>query len=1018
MKFNFKIQQYQTDAVENTVSVFEGQPLVDGGELYRMDKGRGVFVYEGDDNAYRNHDIAPGLLKKVAVNSNAPLLDNIRNAQKSCDITLSSTLASGFGACNLDIDMETGTGKTYVYIKTMFELNKRYGWTKFIIVVPSVAIREGVFKSFETLEEHFMFYYQKKARYFIYDSKNLTKLDSYSSSAEINVMIINFQAFATSMKEGGTSKESKIMYSERDEFQSRRPIDVIAANRPIIIMDEPQRMEGAATQNALRKFNPLFTLYYSATHRTNHNTVYALDSLDAYNQKLVKKIQVKAFKVENLQGKDSYMYIDDIKISPKEPPMVKINLEVDGKNGIKRETRLFKKGDKLAEESGLRQYEGFEITDIIPEKSCVVFMNGSVLRKGDVIGDTDEESIQRVQIRETIKSHFEKEKSLFEQGIKTLSLFFIDEVAHYKSYDENGETVPGKFWKIFEEEYASELDNNLTLFADEPYQKYLRRFSVDQIHNGYFSIDKKGRAINSKEDSAEAISAYDLILKNKERLLDFNEPTRFIFSHSALSEGWDNPNVFQICTLRHAGSDTRRRQEIGRGLRLCVDQNGERMDYERLGERVHEVNKLTVIANESYADFVSGFQSEIKDALRERATKPTVQFFVGKSVRLEDGTVHLIDEQEAESIKSYLFENDYIDKDNNLLDSYKAAAETGEFEPMGKKLRPYADQIHQIIKSIFDENAALAGMIEDGNKTAVRENTLNANFEKKEFIDLWKEINHKYAYTVSYDSDELINNAIKSIDDNLTIRKMRYTTTVVDQKSGAGEFGDMKTSTQDLKSAGGSNVKYDLVGEIAKGANLTRRTVVKILKGMDSNKLLYFKENPEDFIHNAIKLIREQKATMIIESISYNQIEGCYESSIFTAEKHSQPIESAYHKENTKHILDYVFTDSDTERKFAEQLEAAEEVVVYAKLPRSLQIPTPVGNYAPDWAIAFKKGSVKHIFFIAETKGTLEKMQLKPVELTKINCARKVFNEACSSQVRYSLVTSYKDLLEEMDKLK
>ena len=1018
MKFNFKIQQYQTDAVENTVAVFEGQPHVEG-ELYKRDLGKrtGVITYEDEYNAYRNHEIESALLKKVAVNTYAPLLENIRNSQKNSDITLSSALAPGFGACNLDIDMETGTGKTYVYIKTMFELNKRYGWTKFIVVVPSVAIREGVYKSFEALEEHFMFYYQKKARYFIYDSKNLTKLDSYSSSADINVMIINFQAFATSMKEGGKSKESKIMYSERDEFQSRRPIDVIAANRPIVIIDEPQRMEGAATQNALKKFNPLFTLYYSATHKTNHNTVYALDSLDAYNQKLVKKIQVKAFKVENLQGKDSYMYIDDIKISPKEPPMVRINLEVQTTTGIKRETRLFRKGDKLAEESGLRQYDGYEITDIMPEKDSVIFLNGVVLRKGDVIGDIDEEAIQRVQIRETIKSHLEKEKLLFEKGIKTLSLFFIDEVANYKSYDENGETVHGKFWKIFEEEYSAQVaERKSDLFAGDDYPAYLDRFPVEQVHNGYFSIDKKGHAINSKEDSAEAISAYDLILKNKERLLDFNEPTRFIFSHSALREGWDNPNVFQICTLRHAGSDTRRRQEIGRGLRLCVDQNGERMDYERLGENVHEINKLTVIANESYADFVSGFQKELRDALRDRPTKPSILFFMGKSFKLDDGSTHTIDEQEATSIMSYLIDNEYVDSDNNLLESYKEAAEKGDFEPMGKKIRPFEKQIHQIIRTLFDENAAIENLIEDGNKTTVKENTLNANFQKKEFIDLWNEINHKYAYTVSYDSDELVKKAVDSINRNLSIRKMRYTATVVDQKSGAGEFGNMQTSTHDLRTMGGSNVKYDLVGEIAKGANLTRRTVVKILKGMEPGKLLYFKENPEDFIHNAIKLIREQKATMIIDSISYNQVDGCYESSIFTAEKHSQPIESALPAK--KHILDYVFTDSDTERKFANELEAAEEVVVYAKIPRSLQIPTPVGNYAPDWAIAFKKGSVKHIFFIAETKGTLEQMQLKPVELTKINCARKVFNEACTTQARYSLVTNYKELLDEMEKLK
>ena len=593
MNFKFKIQQYQTDAVENTVAVFAGQPSRDSFQ-YRRDLGKGQsgqFTFEEDFAGYRNSDIEL---------SDSQLLDNIQKIQDSQDIKQSGKLVSDLGKLGLDIEMETGTGKTYVYIKTMFELNKRYGWNKFIVVVPSIAIREGVNKSFNMLEDHFMEHYGKKARFFIYNSSNLQLLDSFSSDAGINVMIINTQAFATDMKEGATRGASRIIYTERDDFGSRKPIDVIAANRPIIIMDEPQKMEGVATQTALKRFKPLFVLYYSATHKTQHNCIYALDALDASKQKLVKKIQVKGFEVKNLKGTSSYLYLDDIILSKNQPPMVRLEMEIETATGVKKVMKKLGQGDSLYSESGLLEYKDFTISDIDASRNTVTFLNGVKIAKGEVYGDSSEEAMQRVQIRETIKSHFEKERDLFKRGIKTLSLFFIDEVAHYKSYDSEGNEVHGPFWKIFEEEYERILNDNISLFEDD-YQKYLRRFTPDQVHNGYFSIDKKGRAVNSetkgKSDISDDISAYDLILKNKERLLSFDEPTRFIFSHSALREGWDNPNVFQICTLRHAASAIAKRQEVGRGLRICVDQNGVRMDLEELGEeQVQDINKLTVIA--------------------------------------------------------------------------------------------------------------------------------------------------------------------------------------------------------------------------------------------------------------------------------------------------------------------------------------------------------------------------------------------------------------------------------------
>ena len=1008
MKFQFKIQQYQTDAVENTVSVFAGQPSHDPA-AYRRDVGRERL--ELDETGYRNAEVELDAKQ---------LLENIRQVQRESNIPLSNKLVTvgGMGACQLDIEMETGTGKTYVYIKTMFELNKRYGWSKFIVVVPSIAIREGVYKSFSMLEDHFMEHYGRKARYFVYDSGNLNLLDSFSSDGGIHVMIINTQAFAASLKEGGRSKESRIIYDRRDAFGSRRPIDVVAANRPIIIMDEPQKMEGEATQTGLKRFTPLFVLNYSATHKTKHNTVYALDALDAYKEKLVKRIQVKGFELKNLQGANTYLYIDSIILSKKEPPMVRIELEVKRNGGIRRESKKLAYGDDLLVVSDLNQYKGYVISDINPYRNTVTFLNGVTLRKGEVTGDVSELALQRVQIRETIRSHFEKERELFAKGIKTLSLFFIDEVAKYKSYDEQGNEVKGVFQQIFEEEYTSLLNENLSLF-DDAYQAYLRRFQVQEIHGGYFSIDKKsGRAIDSKtsrkSDLSDDISAYDLILKNKERLLSFDEPTRFIFSHSALREGWDNPNVFQICTLRHSNSEVNKRQEVGRGLRLCVDKDGNRMDKEMLGDRVHDINRLTVIANESYSTFVDDLQKKTRESLRERPRQATMDFFKNKTVLLADGAKHVITENEAISIHAYLYDNGYIDEQGVVTQHYKDDLLENRVAALPHRLEPMTHSIHTLVQSTYDENVLLGEMIEDGNQTQSPENKLNENFAKKEFQELWHSINHKYVYTVHYDSDELIRKAVDAIDKELYVTELKYILTEGTQQA-ADQFGDTRTTTKKIGTVSTSTVKYDLVGEIAKGATLTRRTVVAILKGISQAKLYMFRNNPEEFIRKVIRIIKEQKATMIVEHISYNRMEETYDSTIFTQEKHTQPIEKAYPAR--KHVMDYVFPDSKGEIEFAGNLDSATEVCVYAKLPRTFQIPTPVGNYSPDWAIAFNKGTVKHIFFIAETKGSMGTMELRGVEKAKIECAEQLFNKASTSCVRYHQVKNYQNLLDVMKTL-
>ena len=1006
MKFKFKIQQYQTEAVENTVAVFSGQPSHEMA-AYRRDLGKRQqqqIDYEGE-MGFRNHLIEL---------DNKTLLKNINAIQNMYDITPSATLSKGVGAVNLDIEMETGTGKTYVYIKTMFELNKQYGWSKFIIVVPSIAIREGVAKSFKMLEEHFMEYYGKKARWFIYNSSNLQHLDSFSSDSGLSVMIINTQAFAASMKEGGKSKESRIIYSERDYFASRRPIDVIAANHPIVIMDEPQKMEGDATQAGIKRFNPLFVLNYSATHKTKHDTIYALDALDAYRQKLVKRIHVKGFEVKNLRGTSSYLYLDNIVLSPKQPPMARIEIETKTASGtIVRKIKTFGVGDSLREESGLAQYDGFTVSEI-NVNGYVTFLNGTTIRRGEVIGDTNELNMQRVQIRETIMSHFEKERQLFKRGIKCLSLFFIDEVAKYKSYDEDGNEVKGVFQKMFEEEYSRIVSDKFELY-DKDYNNYLGQFAPQDVHRGYFSIDKRsGRMIDSslarRSDISDDISAYELILKNKERLLSFEEPTRFIFSHSALREGWDNPNVFQICTLRHSNSTTAKRQEVGRGLRICVDKHGTRMDAELLGEDVHEVNKLTVIANESYADFTTALQRETRDVLRERAAKATVTYFTGKQIKHGE-SVYILSETEASRIIIYLEDNGYIDDQKNITPEYREAVANGNIAPLPQKLQPIAEGVTRLINSIFDPKALDDMVVEE--KTTTPDNKLNENFNKAEFQALWNEINHQYVYQVSYDSNELIDKAILYINKDLEVKQLRYVMVEGTQdESQVTEFGNTRSQSRELTDVCTSTVKYDLVGDIAKGANLTRRTVVKILQGIKQSKLYLFKNNPEEFIRKVISIIKEQKSTMIVEAIHYNITEGKYDSDIFTV-KSKMDFDRAY--EAKKHITDYVFSDSKGERQFAHDLDEASEVVVYAKLPRTFQIPTPVGNYAPDWAIAMKKNDVKHIFFVAETKGSMSSMDLSAIERAKIDCAEKLFNSISTANVKYHKVATYQDLIDGMN---
>jgi len=1018
MKFTFKIQQYQTDAVEAVVDVFKGQAKIDK-NTYVRDLGKNAQQSAFGDEGYSNADV---------VLSDKQLLDNIKGIQRQNNIIETDKLFNDLGKVQLDVEMETGTGKTYVYIKTMYELNKRYGWSKFIVVVPSIAIREGVANSFKTMEDHFMQLYKKKARYFIYSSSNLQKLDDFSSDSGIQVMIINAQAFAKDI-EKEKSKAGLIIYSERDDFGSRKPIDVISANNPIIILDEPQKLGGKATQKGLKRFKPLFTVNYSATHREHHDLVYVLDALDAYNKKLVKRIEVKGIEVKNLRGTSGYIYIDDIVLSKNKPPQARIEYEKQTATGIKRVLGLFdaNSNNSIYDASGhMTQYKDMVISDINPFTGEVSFLkDGLVMKRGELPEGISDNDKRTIQIRETIKSHFEKERNLFHKGIKVLSLFFIDEVKKYKDYEQDDEK--GVYQKIFEEQYNLIRNEYLDL-TDPEYTEYLKKFRPDQVHNGYFSIDKKSKHfIDSKTtgkgdtaDGEESVDAYELILKNKERLLSFDEPTRFIFSHSALREGWDNPNVFQICTLRHTTSNTARRQEVGRGMRLCVDKNGIRMDEETLGDDVQEVNQLTVIADEAYESFAAGLQKDIKDVLYDRPTKATEDYFRGKIV-VENGMQRKITDQEAHAIYRYLLKNDYIDDEDNITPKYHQDVENHSLAQMPDTIKPIETEIHKWTQAIFDESV-LKSMVTDGGKPKVQENKLiGSKFER--FKKLWDEINHKYAYTVEFDSDELIKKSVKSIKDSLEVAPLMYTITDAkmerniskEQINTGTAFSGKKTTTNKIYVSDMSTLTYDLVGQIADATLLSRRTVVKIMQQLPETKIAMFRNNPEDYIKKIVRLILAEKATMIVDHITYNKTQETFDSEIFTQDKSARDASRIYN--GAKSITEYVYTDgmaeNSVEKKFAEALDASTDVDVYAKLPKGFYIPTPVGKYSPDWAVAFKdRADVTHIYFIAETKGSMDSMELRKIEDTKIKCATKCFADTGGKRLMYHKVDSFQKLLD------
>ena len=1016
MRIQYKHQKFQADAAKAVVDVFAGQPYLT--PTYMMDRGSGYYqtslTEDQDFTGWSNQRIIPELNDQL-------ILEHLQKIQRSNQITPSAKLEGRADGYNLTIEMETGVGKTYTYIKTMYELNRAYGWSKFIIVVPSIAIREGVYKSFEMTQEHFAEEYGKKIRYFIYNSSQLTGIDRFASDSSINVMIINSQAF------NAKGKDARRIYMKLDEFRSRRPIDIIAKTNPVLIIDEPQSVEGKQTKERLKEFNPLLTLRYSATHKADsiYNMVYRLDAMEAYNKRLVKKIAVKGISESGTTATNSYVYLESINLS-KSDPTATIQFDVKQTAGTKSKSRIVKIGDNLYDYSGgLEEYRnGFVVKSIDGRDDSVEFLNGVKLYAGDVIGKVDEDQLRRIQIRETILSHIQRERQLFYKGIKVLSLFFIDEVANYRQYDAAGQPVNGKYATMFEEEYEDVVSSLQLEHGEDDYIKYLNSIDASKTHAGYFSVDGKGNMINSKvgrkETTSDDVSAYELIMKNKELLLDRDpkrSPVRFIFSHSALREGWDNPNVFQICTLKQSSSDVRKRQEVGRGMRLCVNQDGERMDSNVLGDDVQNVNVLTVIASESYDSFARGLQTELAEAVADRPRAVTPELFEGKTIINSTGDTDVISSDTAREIWFDLRLNGYIDKDGAITDKYYEDKVNNQIK-IAEEVADAADSIIQIIDSVY--NPKVMQPVNDRSSNV----ELQVDEEKlamPEFKELWSRINSKSVYVVDFDTDELVRKSIESLDNKLRVSKIFFSVetgsmdTIRSRDSlTLGEaFRKEKSANYSATATANSNVKYDLVGKLVEETGLTRKAIIAILQGIQPSVFNQFKENPEEFILKAASLINDQKATAIVEHITYDVLDEKYSTDVFTEPTIKGKLGVNAMKAN-KHLYDHIVYDSANERDFATDLDTNNDVAVYVKLPNGFYISTPVGHYNPDWAIAFYEGSVKHIYFVAETKGTMNSMQLRLVEESKIHCAREHFKAISNDNVVYDVVDSYRSLLDKV----
>jgi len=949
-------QQFQLDAVNAVVDIFEGQPADKDFQFAVQTKER----MEGTGENY----VYTGAANYLFLD-NETVLSNVQAIQERNDIEKSKTL-EGYAInengqqslCpNFSVEMETGTGKTYVYLRTIFELNKRYGYKKFIIVVPSVAIREGVVKNIQITSEHFKSLYDNpEFEYFEYDSKKKERLRNFAISNHIQVLIITIHAFNT---------EDNVINQEYDKMSGLRPIDFITATNPIVIVDEPQNMESEKAQKAITKLKPLCTLRYSATHRNPYNLLYRLDPVKAFELGLVKQINVASVMGENSFNQ---AYVKLLSVDNKNGIKARIQIHKQTKDGIKPAVITVKKGDDLYEKSGNRENyrDRFTVAEISWESGneFITFGNGTYLALEQEIGGIADD-IFKEQIEHTVKRHLEKAKQLRPKGIKVLSLFFIDKVANYRSYDSNGKPVKGKYALAFEEAY-----NKL---AALPQFKDVLPYRAEEVHNGYFAQDKQGHWEDiSKgdrgENSEKARAAYELIMREKEKLLDMNEPLRFIFSHSALREGWDNPNVFQICTLNETTSVVKKRQEIGRGLRLPVDSNGDRVFDEN-------INKLLVIANESYHDFAAKLQKEYEEDCGFRfGVVPSHAF--AKLRLFDDGEDRQIGQEKSGIILEKLIENGVLDKDGKITPTFSPD------KPIALDLPEELQTLQSDIVSIVSKYHIEKHIKPDADKRPL---VLKKEvFLDDDFKELWERIKHKTTYSVEYSTEELIRNAVNSIKKMPEIQPI-----IISYREGKLDVSEAGIDTQEVRV--GSGKKYysgnlpDILLYLQQKTELTRSTVVRILK--ESGRIDEFKINPQLFMDQVAAILKLELHKLMIDGIKYEKIADEWSMRLFEENEIVSYLNSRLEVNNS--LYDAIVYDSGVEREFAAQLDKREDVKLFVKLPKWFKIDTPIGSYNPDWAILKVDGDV--LYLVRETKDTKKFEELRIPEAEKIRCGRRHF---------------------------
>ena len=976
MKIKFiSDQQYQIDAINSITDIFEGQKIMSSNFTVTID----------DEPNFLHTEL--GIGNKLDLLDDE-LLVNVQKIQMKNGLPKSPDIQGR----NFTIEMETGTGKTYVYIRSIYELNRKYGFTKFIIVVPSVAIREGVYKTLQITEEHFKGLYDNQpSNFFIYDSSKLGQIRSFATSNNIEIMIINIDAFRKSFVDPEKQDKANIIHRHNDRLNGRKPIEFIAQTSPVVIIDEPQSVDNTEkAKEAIASLNPICTLRYSATHRDKYNLMYKLDPVDAYEKKLVKQIEVSSIKTTDNYNKP---YIKVISVSNKNGFKANIELDIKTASGVKRTTKTVKLDDDLFDISGEREiYQGYVLSNIdcSPGYEDIEFTNGTVLELGQTIGDFDEDDIKRAQIHATIQKHLEKELKLLPQGIKVLSLFFIDKVDNYRKYDAAGNAQKGKYAAMFEEEYQRlvNLPKYRTLFKDD---KYMLNYTADKVHDGYFSVDNKGRVKDTKGDTQTDYDTYNLIMKDKEKLLSFETPLRFIFSHSALKEGWDNPNVFQVCTLVEARDVLTKRQKIGRGLRLAVNQNGERVHG-------HNINVLTVMANESFADFALGLQMEIEEETGVRFGIIEKHAFAAMPYVDASGEVSSFGYENSEKVWEYLFQNNLIHANGKVTDELKEQIISDTL----KVQEEFASVRNKIIE-VIRKSVSKLNIKDSSKETPV---TVNSTvYESKEFNELWDKIKNKTVYSINVDIEKLINSCADSIKTMPAITKQKLVQEISKiqiKKSGVeGELVNVRSIEQHHV----ENPLPDILRYIQDETKLTRKTITEILIG--SGRLEEFRNNPQKFMENVTDIIKKNLRHLVLDGIKYEKVQGMeyYKQDIFDSRELKGYLDSNV-IESGKSIYDKVIYDSETEKVFAERMEKDEDVKLYAKLPATFLIETPIGNYNPDWAVLIEKDGVEKLYFVIETKGTVDEDQLRFTEGGKITCGRKHF-EALQSDIIYEVANDY-----------